>query len=235
MSKKCGIVQPYFFPYYGYFQLINLADHFVFYDDVNFISRGWINRNYILVNKKRQYITVPCSSKSQNKLINEVELSLNSKIRKKLLKTIRFNYSKAPFFDSVFTLIENVLKLDTNKISELSIYSIKSVLEYLNISTETHIASELPIPNDQDRSERLIEITKFLGCDNYVNPIGGTELYDKEYFEKFDIKLTFIKPSNIKYNQFDNQFVSNLSIIDVLMFNRPEIIKLDFLSEYELI
>ena len=91
MSKKCGIVQPYFFPYYGYFQLINLADHFVFYDDVNFISRGWINRNYILVNKKRQYITVPCSSKSQNKLINEVELSLNSKIRKKLLKTIRFN------------------------------------------------------------------------------------------------------------------------------------------------
>ena len=178
---------------------------------------------------------MPCSSKSQNKLINEVELSLNSKIRKKLLKTIRFNYSKAPFFDSVFTLIENVLKLDTNKISELSIYSIKSVLEYLNISTETHIASELPIPNDQDRSERLIEITKFLGCDNYVNPIGGTELYDKEYFEKFDIKLNFIKPSNIKYNQFDNQFVSNLSIIDVLMFNRPEIIKLDFLSEYELI
>ena len=103
---KIAIMQPYFFPYLGYWQLMNIVDKFVIYDDVNYIKRGWINRNRILVEGKPFYIHVPVMKASQNKIINEMEVFVDSSLRKKELKTIELAYKKAPFFDSVYPLIK---------------------------------------------------------------------------------------------------------------------------------
>jgi hypothetical protein len=214
---KIAVMQPYFFPYIGYFQLVNAVDSFVFYDDVNYIKNGWINRNRILINKQPSLITLPLKQASSFRLINEIEISGS---KDKILRSIRMSYSKAPFFKDVFPMIETVLLTKTNLISELSIESIKSVCRYLNINTQFEIASrEFPRIESFDRSDRIISICKSRNASTYLNSIGGIDLYDSGYFEKNKIKLQFIKPNITIYDQFDEKFVPSLSIIDVLMFN----------------
>lgn len=231
-NLSCAIMQPYLFPYIGYFQMIHSVDIFVFYDDVNFINRGWINRNRILINSEPKFITMELLKASQNKLINEIEIGNN---QKKILNSISLAYKKAPYFSEVFPLIEECFNSPSKMISELAIYSIKCVSKYLNVSTSFEMSSEL-YGNTRgfDKADRLIEICKLNGSGHYVNAMGGLELYDKMYFSKNDLKLNFIKTGLTPYKQFNEDFVAGLSIIDVLMFNsKVECQKL--LNNYELI
>src|SRR5690606_15895344 len=124
-------MQPYIFPYIGYFSLIQAAELFVFYDDVNYINKGWINRNRILLNGKDHMITIPCKDASQNKLIMDVDQGLDEKSRKKLMSTIQAAYSKAPFYNKVKGLVEDVLYSDTKTISDLAIYSVERSCNYI--------------------------------------------------------------------------------------------------------
>lgn len=231
-----AIMQPYLFPYIGYFQLIKAVDKFVFYDDVNFIKRGWINRNRILVSGKDFMFTVPLQKTSQNNLIlnSYIKQEAYNEWRDKLYVTIDLNYKKAPYFDDAFRIITNVLNQNTTSISELAIESIKQVSEYLELNTLFIKSSETYNNRSLERQERLIAICKSENASHYVNAIGGQELYTKESFEKENIKLNFIKPLPIEYKQFNNDFVPWLSIIDVLMFNSKEEIKL-MLNSYKLI
>ena len=137
---KVAIMQPYFFPYIGYFQLINSVDKFIFYDDVNFINRGWINRNRILLNGESHFLTIQLKNASQNKLINEVEFIDN---RIKLLKTIEHAYKKAPFYHLIVPVLSDCLTIQTNKISELAQYSVIQTCKYLDIETEFELSSKL--------------------------------------------------------------------------------------------
>lgn len=233
---KIGIMQPYIFPYLGYFQLIKAVDVFVFYDDVNFIKRGWINRNKLLVNGEEYMFTIALSKASQNKLINEVLLLNKVETKNQLLKTLKHNYKKAPYFDSVYFLVDEILSKETNKtIADLAINSVVGVSEYLGLN-KTFEKSSISC-NDtkgQDKADRLINITKDRGGDFYINPIGGLELYNKDYFLKQGVALKFIKNELTSYKQFENQHVKGLSIIDVLMFNsKEETIKL--IENYKLI
>lgn len=233
--KSIAIMQPYLFPYIGYFQLINEVDQFIFYDDVNFITRGWINRNKILINGEAKYLTVPCRDASQNKLINEVEHGLNSKKRGKLLRKIKFAYSNAPFFEDIYSLIESVLNIDSQYIFGLAVESVKKSCFYLNLECGFKLSSNNYNNTNLDAADRLIDICKQEEITNYVNPIGGKDLYSKKYFRENDINLQFLKPEAQRYEQFGEEFVPWLSIIDVMMFNSPEKIRNELLSAYKLV
>ena len=227
---KLAVMQPYFFPYIGYFQLINVVDKLIFYDDVNFIKNGWINRNRILINGTAHYITVQLKNASSFKLIAETEFTNNIGA---ILKSININYKKAPYFNEVWPIIEDILKLETNRISELAINTIKSVCNYLRIEKDLELSSiHYPGTKGLLREKRIIKICELNNADIYINPIGGLELYDKQDFEKVGIGLKYLKTKKIIYHQFDNEFLPNLSIIDIMMFNSIEEIK-KMLEEYE--
>jgi len=228
-------MQPYFFPYIGYFQLIKATDLFIFYDDVNFITRGWINRNKVLVNGKPTYFTIPCKDASQNKLIYEVGVALTEKKTQKLLKTIYFSYKNAPYFESVYALIKDVLHTDVRNIAELSTQSVTTCMDYLDIGTDTKMSSEQYENRSLDRADRLIDICKQEKATHYINAQGGKKLYEKTYFERQGIQLQFLEPEPIEYKQFGEVFEPYLSIIDVMMFNSPQKIRDDFLNKYRLV
>ncbi len=227
-------MQPYLFPYIGYFQLIYAVDKFVFYDDVNFIKKGWINRNNILLNNKPHLFSVPLSGVSQNNKINEslIDNSNFDKWRNKFLTTIRSAYKGAAFFDHTFSIIESSL-MQTRTISGMAINSVRNVCSYLGIERQFLISSQAYDNQPLGRKERLIDICKREGGCTYINAIGGMELYRKEDFLTAGVELLFLKPGTVRYQQFDGEFVPWLSIIDVLMFNSPEQI-LHLLTRYEL-
>ena len=234
---KLAIMQPYFFPYIGYFQLISAVDKFVFYDDVNFIKGGWISRNKILVNGKEMVFTIPLSDISSFKPINKtnINLQLYKKWRLKLFKSLTQNYSKARYFKETIGVIEKVLVENPFKISDLAINSIKEVSNYLELPVVFEISSD---DYNQtfvlDRVNRIAEICRINGCNSYINPSGGVELYNKEEFDKNGIDLYFIENNITPYAQFNYDFKGGLSIIDVLMFNSTDRIH-KMLEEYDLV
>lgn len=210
-------MQPYLFPYIGYFQLINAVDRFVFYDDVNFIKNGWINRNRVLVNGKAVYITVPLNNISSFTQINQTEIKGT---HKKVLKTIELSYKKAPYFKDVWPIVDYCFSFDEKYISNLAIKSVKSVCDYLNIKVLFEISSnQYSSSQGLQRTERLIKISEIAGASTYINMEGGSALYKKEDFMLNNIQLMFLTPEKVKYQQFSNEFIPNLSILDVLMFN----------------
>jgi hypothetical protein len=214
---KLAIMQPYFFPYIGYFQLAKLVDKFIFYDDVNYIKNGWINRNRILLNGKPHYITVQQKGASPNKLINEIEIIDN---RSKLGKTISAAYRKAPYFREVWPLVESILELNSNNISELAEYSVVQICKYLDLDTKFELSSKNYNQTAKLRKEeRLIAICDINGAQEYINPIGGIGLYEKKPFLKKGVNLYFLRTCPVTYKQFGDPFVDNLSMIDVMMFN----------------
>ncbi|WP_264548111.1 WbqC family protein [Flavobacterium sp. N2820] len=233
---KLAIMQPYFFPYIGYFQLINAVDKFIVYDDVNFIKGGWINRNNVLVSKKPFLFTVPLENSSSFIQIDQTRLHSkfyeNWKI--KFLKSLEQSYKKAPFYNEVFFLIEKILNKDNDFISTLAVESIKEVCNYLDVKTQIIETSKQYNNKYLNGQDRIISICQLEQAKYYINPIGGIDLYSKEDFKKNDIILNFIKAKPIEYKQFDNRFVSWLSIIDILMFNsKIEVVRM--LNEYDLV
>ena len=229
-------MQPYLFPYLGYFQLVNAVDVFVFADDVNFKKGGFINRNKIQFNNEERYVTVPCIKRSQNKLINEVQISAETKgYPENILHTIKQTYAKAPFFTDVFPIIESIFNSDVDSISILAAYSVELVSKYLEINVDFRFSSlSFNHTKGKEKSIRLINITKELGGTTYINPIGGTNIYNKKYFESQGVKLKFLEPEVIPYAQFNDNFIPNLSIIDVLMFNSIDEVN-RLLNKYRLI
>lgn len=233
---KIAVMQPYIFPYIGYFQMINAVDKFVFYDDVNFIKKGWINRNRILVNGKDYMFTVPIVKVSQNNLISEsfIQKEVYVEWKNKFLQTLELNYKKAPQFLDIYTLLRTYFEGNFYTISEMAIESVRLVSEYLDLKTDYVLSSEAYNNRGMERQERLIDICKQEGSNHYINALGGQELYKKEDFLKEGIRLDFIKTLPIDYKQFNNEFVPWLSIIDVLMFNSKEEAQ-EMLNKYELV
>lgn len=231
---KVGIMQPYFFPYIGYWQLLNAVDRYVIYDDVNFIKGGWINRNRILINSEAKLFNIQMQGASPNKLISEIRVSDNIVWKKKLLKTIENAYKKAPFYNNIFPIIEEIINYDEINLAKYLANSIKKVCKYLDIETELIISSTLNKDNNLRAQDKVIAICKELEATEYYNAIGGQELYSYEDFKNEGIKLSFLKTNEIKYEQFKDEFVSNLSILDVLMFNSVTDVR-NFLNQYKLI
>jgi hypothetical protein len=233
--KKIAVMQPYLFPYIGYFQLVNAVDTFIFYDDVNFIKRGWINRNNILVNNQKILVSLPCIKPSQNKEIREVELNSEAETFLKLLKTIEMAYKKAPYFKETFELIKLVFDKNHRNIGNLAADSVREISLYLELNTSFKYSSiEHSESKNMNKAERLIHICKKEKSEHYINAIGGQEIYNKDYFKNKEVRLDFLKPTISEYKQFGNEFVPYLSIIDVLMFNSKEVV-LKMINKYKLV
>ncbi|SIT93823.1 WbqC family protein [Pontibacter indicus] len=234
---KLAIMQPYFFPYIGYFQLINSVDKFIVYDDVTFIKQGWINRNNILLNRKPHLFTVPLESASSFNFIKDTRLNQKfySTWAEKFTKTLEQNYKRAPLLNATMTLVEEVLSTPTDTVSGLALKSLTLISDYLGINTEI-IPSSVSYGNTHLKGQaRVLDICKQEHALHYINPIGGQELYSKGDFLEHGLKLNFIKPNASTYRQFDNdEFVPWLSIIDVLMFNDRKVVR-QMLEDYELI
>lgn len=234
-----AIMQPYIFPYIGYYQLISAVDKFIIYDDVNYIKQGWINRNKILINNKEQLFAVPLEGSSSFKLIKETGLSIKSykTWEKKFFRSIEQSYRKAPNFKECFELIEAVFsksKDPDTTIAYLATVSIIEVFNYLGISNNIVLTSAIYNNEHLSGEERVIDICLKEKAKRYVNPEGGQHLYSQKKFGEKGLELNFIKPQLEEYNQFNMPFVKGLSIIDILMFNSKEKVN-QMLNNYYLI
>ena len=220
MNKKIAIMQPYFFPYIGYFQLINSVDEFVIYDNIQYTKKGWINRNRILCNESDKLITLPLKKDSDFKDVFERKLS-DTWIddRNKILNLIKASYRKAPFFSETFEIVQKCLLYDDQNLFNFIFNSIKIINEYLEIKTKMILSSSLNIDHSLKSKHKVIAICKEMNATTYINAIGGVNLYDKDEFLENKIFLNFIKSNSLNYKQFDNEFIPWLSIIDVMMFN----------------
>ena len=231
---KIGIMQPYFFPYIGYFQLLNMVDKYVVFDTAFFANNKWGVRNQILINGAPGFFRVSTLKASQNKRFNEIQVSGDVEAKKNEIRTLECAYRKAPHFPEVMPILEQFLTADYDNLAEYNVASNRLVCNYLGIRTEILLFSELDCDKELKRQYRIFDVCRVLGGNEYINAIGGTELYDFEEFRENGIELAFLKADEIMYPQFGGEFVPNLSIIDVMMFNSvPEI--QDMLNRYTLI
>jgi len=225
---KLGIMQPYLFPYLGYFQLMSAVDRFVVYDDVAFIKQGWINRNRILINGQPSYFTVPIKHASSFAPIHDTLIDdhgQHARWIEKTLKTIDNAYRRAPQFSVVFPLVEGVLARPTNRVAELAVASLRAVAELLEISAEW-VESSAQYGNAHLKGEeRVLAICRAERATDYINATGGRDLYGRDRFEAEGVRLHFLQPRQVEYRQFNHPFVPWLSIVDVLMFNPVETVR----------
>lgn len=228
-------MQPYFFPYIGYFQLFKESDEFVLYDKIKYTKKGWINRNRILTNNGIEYITLPLKKDSDYLTVCERELSQTwDNDRIKMVNRLTNHYRKSPFFKEHFDIINQCINQNERNLFDFIHGSIKIINNYLELKTPIVVYSDLGIDESYKNKEKVIEICKTLGADKYINPIGGVGLYSKEDFLTHGIELNFLKVNGVTYYQGQDTFSGSLSIIDVLMFNSKEEIK-NFLKKYILV
>ena len=233
---KLAIMQPYFFPYLGYFQLLHAVDRFVVYNDVAFIKQGWVNRNRILINGQPSYVTVPLKQASSFRVIRDIEIDDSPQNRlwpARFLKSVDNAYRRAPQFDRVFPVIESVLDAGATKVGDLAFASVRAVASYLGLNTEWVDTSARYGNADLAGQERVLAICRAERATEYINAAGGVELYSREEFARAGVTLRFLASSPHEYRQFGAPFVPWLSIIDVLMFNTPDEVG-ELMRRYEL-
>jgi hypothetical protein len=254
---KLAIMQPYFFPYLGYFQLINAVDKFILYDNLNYIKWGWVNRNRLVLNGQPTFFIVPIQGKSSFRKIRDIRVDTKNEVRwrKKILGSIISGYRKASFFDEIFPVLEEVVNTYTEYLSDLNNLTVKRIAQLLDISTEitsdvsNYEALEKELSTgasdiytfyrrEQNLSDtktiRALQICKNEQADVFINAIGGQALYDKAIFKKNRIDLYFINTLPYSYKQSSEEFFPSMSIIDVLMNCGPTDTQ-RLLNHYELI
>lgn len=224
------VMQPYLFPYIGYFQLIYASDLFLIYDDVSYIKQGYINRNNILSPNGSIRFTVPVPGASSNKLIMDLEYSADVK---KILKAIEQGYSKAPYFSEVFPLVEQALTQKDRSIASVCLTSYQLIFNYLGIEKQFKKTSDLDYDRTASARDRLIALCHKFSAERYINAPGGKKLYSHGDFAAKGIDLRFLETLPVNYSQANNQFVPNLSIIDMLMYCSSESV-IEMMKKYVL-
>ncbi len=231
---KVAIMQPYFFPYIGYFQLLGAVDEFVIYDNIQYTKKGWINRNRILANGQARYITLPIKKDSDYLDVYQRHLADDwKKQRKRMLNRIQDAYRKAPQFAQAFPVVEACLLFDNPGLFEFLLNSLKLVNQYIGIETPLIVSSTVEIDHSLRGEQKVIALCKARSADEYINPIGGIELYSKDRFSSDSIRLSFLRSSLSPYSQTVREFVPALSVIDVVMHNSRSQIN-EMLSDYTL-
>jgi hypothetical protein len=233
-EMKLAIMQPYFSPYIGYFQLIAAVDLFIVYDNIKYTKKGWINRNRILQNGKDVMFSLPLKKGSDFLDVCERELIADFN-RDKLLNQIKGAYRRAPYFAQTFPLVEQIVRYEDTNLFHFLHHSIVKLCEHLGITTVIKISSEIAIDHALQSQDKVLALCAATGASTYVNAIGGMELYSKISFQEKGIDLKFIKTLPYEYMQLGDEFVPWLSIIDVMMFNPLSTIQPIITANYELI
>jgi len=231
---KVAIMQPYFFPYIGYFQLIAASDVFVLHDDVQYIKGGWVNRNRILLNGEARLITLPVRKGEYHLPINARYYVEEKQPYRDIINLIKQAYAKAPGFQNIFPLLNELLAFEDKNVARFNENLIRRIAEYLGIESHIVISSKMEKDNSLAGEPRVLEICQRLGATDYTNPIGGTELYHHQAFREHGICLHFLEALNVPYPQSGNAWIPYLSIIDVLMFNSVNSVK-TLLTQYLLL
>jgi len=232
-NKTIAIMQPYFLPYIGYWQLIHAVDEFVIYDNIQYTKKGWINRNRYLLNGKDRYFTLPLKKDSDYLDIRQRCLSDEIGTESKgILRRLESAYKNAPYYAEVKQLLELCFIQNDQNLFNFIFNSIQFVIQYLQINTKIIISSQVDIDHSLKNKDRVVALCKSLGSNHYINLSGGIDLYDKNDFHREGIVLSFLKPRPFEYKQYNNEFIPWLSIIDVLMFNAPDQIN-RILENYE--
>lgn len=220
LPLSVAIMQPYFLPYLGYWQLMNCVDKFVIYDDIQFTKKGWIHRNRFLKDGRDQLFTIPLKNGSDYLDVVDREISENwLKERDALRRRFENAYKKSPYFLEIFELLNSILDAPSNNLFDFLYQSILKIKFVLEIDTEILVSSTIGNTKDLKGQDRVIEICRLLSASEYVNPIGGIQLYQNEKFRSAGLSLKFHRICHMPYAQFKNEFIPNLSIVDVLMFN----------------
>lgn len=233
---RLGVMQPYFLPYIGYWQLLNAVDNFVICDNIQFTKKGWIKHNRILQNGKDTLISVSLKAGSNYSDVCEREISDQylEKDADKIIRRIKDAYLRAPYFEETMPVVEKCIYCEEKNLFDFILSSIKVISKYLDINTEITISSHIDMDHSLKCEQRVLEICKKQSATAYLNSIGGFELYSSDFFESEGIKLGFIKTREIEYPQFGNKFVPSLSIIDVLMFNSRDTVR-HYLNSYDIV
>lgn len=231
---KIGIMQPYFLPYIGYFQLIQAVDQFIVYDNIQYTKKGWINRNRFLQNGKDTIFSIPLKKDSDFLNVKDREISADFR-REKLLNQIKEAYRRAPYFEQTLPLVEQIVNYKDKNLFQFLHYSIVKTCAYLGIMTEIKISSGISIDHSLKNQDKVLALCNALAASTYVNAIGGMGLYSKDTFWERGIELKFIRSKSFEYAQFGAPFVPWLSIIDVMMFNPISAVQTCISTNYELI
>lgn len=230
---KLGVMQPYFFPYLGYFDLISNVDLFIVYDTVQFIKQGWINRNRILHPNRLnwQYISVPVEKSSFHSSyrtpIQDVSISSTKAWQQHIIGQLAHYEKFAPFAREVINLVDDSLAIQESSISRLNIHVLERCVNHVGLNFQYQYFSKIQMQMDVSLSaeERILDICEYFGATEYVNLPGGVDLYHPDAFERRNIKLTFRNLPTFVYPTGPYAFEPNLSIIDLLMWNKPEDIR----------
>jgi len=233
-AKRVAIMQPYFFPYIGYFQLINAVDTFIIYDNIKYTKKGWINRNRILRNGADTPFSLPLKKASDALDVFEREVSPDFDGKKQLNLLLEI-YRKAPHREAAMALIEDVLMESERNLFTFLHGSIKKICQFLGISTNIIVSSTIDIDHSLQSQDKVIALCRSVDADVYINPIGGMQLYSRDIFAEAGVELKFLRSRLIEYPQFNAPFIPWLSIIDLMMFNSAEELRKQISQGYELI
>jgi hypothetical protein len=214
-----AIMQPYFLPYLGYFQLMSLCDTFVFFDDVQYVTRRWMNRNQILLHGRAAWLTYPVAYGPASSAINQRVYVGTHDAKANVLNKVREAYRRAPHFDEIYPEVESCLDFEGKSVAEVNANLLKVIARRLGLRCSFKFASEFGVQPHLHGEDRIVALCRCLGATDYVNPIGGVELYDDAKFAQNSLGLTFLRSDDFTYPQFGDAFVPSLSVIDALMFN----------------
>lgn len=232
---RIAIMQPYFLPYLGYFQLIRSVDKFVLYDDVDFIVRGWVNRNRFWIGGRDSLLTIPLQNGRRGVPINEVVVAeMYDSWKRKFLKSVTLNYSKSLNFEEVYCILEASLNTPSYFLADINYRSLMSCCAWIGLKTEIIKTSGIYGNRELDRAERLLDICKKEGATDYVNAIGGRDLYAADWFKTRGVSLHFLEPDLKPYPARQEVFTLGLSVLDFMM-HVPKPQALDFLGEGRLV
>jgi len=235
---KAAIMQPYFYPYIGYFQLIHAADRFILFDDVQYIRHGWINRNRILKpgGEGFQYIIMPLAAHTRDTLIKEIQPADADKNKDKILRQLEHYKKTAPCYKAVRALIGDCFSMHQDTIGKMNGHYLKATCDYIGLDFKVELSSQMNFDYSRvkDAGEWALRICEQLQVKTYINPAGGMELFENSKFEESNIQLQFLQSGLKPYSQRREHFEPGLSIIDVMMFNEPAAIK-DLINDYQLV
>jgi hypothetical protein len=232
MHKKISIMQPYFLPYIGYWQLIKNADEFIVYDAIKYTKKGWINRNRFLSNGTDKIFSLPLKSASDYLNIRDRELALNFN-PDDLVKQFEGAYKKAPYFKDHFSVIESILYYKKMNLFIYLLHSIQKICTFLDIKTPIIISSDIQSEHESlGGQDKVINLCTSRNANSYINPIGGIDLYNKDDFLMHGITLSFLRARVLDYKCFENNAIPHMSILDVMMFcSRDQIVS--YLHEFD--
>lgn len=234
MGRTLAVMQPYLFPYLGYFQLIAAADVFVLGDDLRYVRSGWVNRNRILHDHDARLIRFPLRKDAFELQINQRQLcSEFDDEAERLIGLITESYEQAPYFAQVMPLLERLIRFPQRNIALYAEHALREMCAYLHIVTPIMRSSDLILGSPVNKQERIIRMARTFEATTFITPEGGSVVYDRVHFAIHRLKVRFFRMGAVQYRQFGQPFVANLSIIDVLMFNCIEQVQ-HMLSQYQL-